>query len=58
MGPSPFAQFKALARMRAVVVFPTPRAPESRKAWPMRPEARAFFRVRVRVGCPTTSSSV
>ena len=24
----PFAQLSALARMRAVVVFPTPRAPE------------------------------
>jgi len=51
-------QLRALARMRAVVVFPTPRAPEKRKAWPMRPEERAFFRVRVRVACPTTSSKV
>ena len=36
--PSPSAQLSALARMRAVVVLPTPRAPESRNAWPMRPE--------------------
>ena len=38
-GRRPCAQLSALARMRAVVVLPTPRAPESRKAWPMRPDA-------------------
>ena len=43
VGSSPFEQLRALARMRAVVVLPTPRAPESRNAWPMRPEASAFL---------------
>ena len=60
LGGRPLAgeQLRALARMRAVVVLPTPRAPEKRKAWPMRPEARAFLSVRVTVACPTTSSKV
>ena len=58
VGPSPFAQLRALARMRAVVVLPTPRAPENRKAWPMRPVESAFFSVRVTVDWPTTSSNV
>ncbi len=33
VGVGPSAQFSAFARMRAVVVFPTPRGPENRKAW-------------------------
>jgi len=35
--PGAFAQLRALARIRAVVVLPTPRAPERRKAWPIFP---------------------
>jgi hypothetical protein len=29
----PFSQHSAFARMRAALVFPTPRAPVNRKAW-------------------------
>ena len=54
----PREQLRALARMRAVVVLPTPRAPESRNAWPIRPVAIAFLSVRVTVAWPTTSSKV
>jgi hypothetical protein len=57
-GASVWLQLSALARMRAVVVLPTPRAPDSRNAWPMRPEASAFCSVRVTVDWPTTSSNV
>ena len=39
----PFSQLRALAKMRAIEVFPTPRGPRKRKAWPTRPEATAFF---------------
>ena len=56
VGPSVFAQLSALARMRAVVVLPTPRAPESRKAWPILPRSSALRSVRVTVDWPTTSS--
>ena len=56
VGPSAFEQLSALARMRAVVVLPTPRAPESRNAWPILPRSSAFCSVRVTVVCPTTSS--
>ena len=57
VGPSAFAQLRALARMRAVVVLPTPRAPERRKAWPILPRSRALRSVRVTFVCPTTSSN-
>ncbi len=57
VGPGAFAQLSALARIRAVVVFPTPRAPERRKAWPIFPRSRAFRSVRVTFVCPTTSSN-
>ena len=56
VGPS--AQLRARARARAAVVLPTPRAPVNRKAWWMRPEERAFSRVRVTCSCPTISSKV
>jgi hypothetical protein len=35
------SQFSALARMRAVVVLPTPRAPENKYACAMRPVSTA-----------------
>ena len=36
VGPGDDGQLSALARMRAVVVFPMPREPMNRCAWPMR----------------------
>ena len=42
---APAVQFRALARMRAVVVLPTPRGPENRKAWASLPEVIAFWSV-------------
>ena len=35
-GVGPFTQFRAFARIRAAVVFPTPRAPEKMYAWATR----------------------
>src|SRR6266850_6162489 len=52
----PRAQFNPLARIRAVVVFPTPRGPEKRYAWPIRSIWIAFFKVWTIGFCPTTSS--
>ena len=46
-GVGPSTQLRALARMRATEVLPTPRGPLNRKAWATRPCARAFCRVRV-----------
>ena len=56
VGVGPFSQLSARARMRAVVVLPTPRAPANRKAWATRPVAMALRRVWVTPFCPTTSS--
>src|SRR5438874_9045970 len=53
----PFTQFSARARIRAVVVLPTPRGPANTNAWAIRPLAIAFLSVRVTAGCPTTSSN-
>ena len=41
----PFSQLRPLARIRAVVVFPTPRGPENRYAWPIRSICIAFCSV-------------
>ena len=59
-GPSlgAFGQFRALAKMRAVEVFPTPRAPVKRYAWATRPEAMALVRARATWPCPITSANV
>src|SRR5208283_4749921 len=54
----PVKQLSALARMRAVVVFPTPRAPEKMYPWATRSVRMAFFRVSVTRCWPTTSSKV
>ena len=54
----PFAQLSALARIRAVVVLPTPRAPEKMYACATRPDCTAFASVRVTCDCPTTSAKV
>ncbi len=56
-GVGPFSQLSMRARMRAVVVLPTPRGPPKTKAWAMRPLAMAFRRVCVTARWPTTSSS-
>jgi hypothetical protein len=42
VGVGPSVQFRALASILAVVVFPTPRGPENRKAWANLPETIAF----------------
>ena len=52
----PFTQFSARARMRAVVVLPTPRAPANTNACASRPLASALRSVVVTCCCPTTSS--
>jgi hypothetical protein len=49
---------RARASSRAVVVLPTPRTPVSMKAWAMRPEEKAFFRVRTMASWPIRSSKV
>src|SRR5215213_8359115 len=38
----PRSQLRALARTRAAVVLPTPRMPEKRYAWAIRPSCRAL----------------
>jgi hypothetical protein len=53
----PFTQFSARARMRAVVVLPTPRGPAKTNACARRPLASALRSVRVTACCPTTSSN-
>src|SRR5215831_15497366 len=52
----PFSQLRPFARIRAVVVFPTPRGPEKRYAWPIRSIWIAFCRVWTIGFWPTTSS--
>ena len=46
-GVGPFTQFSARARIRAVVVLPTPRGPANTNACAMRPLASALRSVRV-----------
>src|SRR5215467_15538162 len=41
----PFSQLRPFARIRAVVVLPTPRGPEKRYAWPIRSIWIAFCNV-------------
>ncbi len=41
----PFSQLRALARIRATEVFPTPRGPLKMKAWATRPRRIALRRV-------------
>ena len=48
-------QLIALARIRAVDVFPVPRTPENRYAWATRPCSTAFLRVWAIASCPTSS---
>src|SRR5580704_3370663 len=51
-------QLSDFARMRAVVVFPTPRAPANRYAWCRLLDFMALPRVRVMASCPTTWPNV
>src|SRR5690349_17702486 len=56
--PSGPTQLRARARIRAVVVLPTPRTPVRIKAWAIRPVAIAFDRVRTITSCPISSAKV
>ena len=56
-GAGPRSQTRALARMRAVVVLPTPRPPVSKKAWGTRFSRIAFWSGRVTCSWPTTSAN-
>src|SRR5450755_2038086 len=49
------SQLIALARMRAQVVFPTPRGPQNKKAWASCLLRMAFLSVVVICDCPTTA---
>src|SRR6266436_8331960 len=51
-------QLRARARIRAVVVLPTPRTPVRMKAWAIRPVAIAFDRVRTIASWPISSAKV
>ena len=53
----PFTQFSARARIRAVVVLPTPRGPANTNACASRPLVSALRSVRVTACWPTTSSN-
>src|SRR5215831_4452666 len=53
----PFSQHRALARMRAALVLPTPRAPVNRKAWCTRFCSMAFTSVRAMCSWPTSSEN-
>src|SRR5262252_1795256 len=55
LGPT---QLRARARIRAVVVFPTPRTPVRIKACATRPVAIAFDKVRTIASCPINSQKV
>src|SRR4029077_16802789 len=56
--PSGPIQLSPRARIRAVVVFPTPRTPVRMNACAMRPVANAFDRVRTIASCPISSAKV
>jgi hypothetical protein len=56
VGVGPSSQFTALARILAAEVFPTPRGPEKRYAWAIRPALIEFFIVDTTNSCPTRSS--
>src|SRR5574344_591303 len=53
-----FWQLIVFAKIRAHVVFPTPRGPQKRYACPRCLEAIEFFSVRVIDSCPTTEVNV
>ena len=55
--PIAFRQFKAIARMRAIVVFPITRWPLKIYPCAIRPWVSAFISVTVTWSCPTTSAN-
>ena len=57
-GDNLLRQFIALARMRAMVVLPTPRVTVKRYAWATRPDLIALTKVWAIGSWPTTSSKV
>ena len=57
IGGRPCSQFSARARMRAVVVLPTPRGPEKTNDWAIRFAPMALRSVCVTPRCPMTSSN-
>src|SRR5439155_22862273 len=50
------SQLSAFASSRAVVVFPTPRAPVNRNAWATRPDSSAAVSTDVTCAWPTRSA--
>ena len=56
--PSGPMQFSARAMMRAVVVLPMPRTPDSMKAWASRPEASALVSVLTIASWPIRSAKI
>jgi len=54
----PRAQQSALAKMRAALVLPMPRAPVNRKAWCTRPMLMALVKVRATCSWPRRSSNL
>ena len=58
MPVGPCSQLSALARIRATVVFPTPRVPEKRYAWAIRFVVIELTSVWTTWGWPITSSNV
>ena len=58
VGVGPFSQLRALARIRAAEVLPTPRAPVNRYAWPTRLVAIAFDSAWATCSWPINSSNV
>src|SRR5210317_1490766 len=58
VGEGPWAQFSALARIRATDVLPIPRAPLSRYAWAILSAEIALVKVWTTCGWPTTSSKL
>ena len=52
------SQLIDLAKMRALVVLPTPRGPQNKYACANFPVSMAFLSVTMRAFCPTTVSNV
>jgi hypothetical protein len=55
--PIAVRQLSAIARIRAIVVFPIPRCPEKMYPCAIRPCSSAFAKVRVTWSCPITSEN-
>ncbi len=53
---TPVRQLRLLARIRAIVVLPTPRVPVSRYAWWMRPRDNEFASAVTTCSCPDSSA--